>query len=117
MSNLDYYVGRPLDMKVMGVGYLEKLHKYLWINEERGGFQKGEDFWFLTDSRYYKRPEALYPGGFESIEFIDTITIERGGKPAKNFFVYACKGLIYMQPTVSELMAQREATKQKTNKP
>ena len=117
LSNLDYYVGRPLDMKVMGVGYLEKLHKYLWINEERGGFQKGEDFWFLTDSRYYKRPEALYPGGFESIEFIDTITIERGGKPAKNFFVYACKGLIYMQPTVSELMAQREAAKQNPTKP
>ena len=117
LANLDYYVARPLGMKVMGVGYLEKLHKYLWINEERGGFQKGEDFWFLTDSRYYKRPEALYPGGFESMEFIDTITIERCGKPAKNFFVYACKGLIYMQPTVTELMAQREAAKQNSSKP
>ena len=99
LANLDYYVARPLGMKVMGIGYLEKLHKYMWIDAQRGGFQKGEDFWFLTDSRYFKRPEALYPGGFESIEFIDTITIERGGKPAKNFFVYACKGLIYMQPT------------------
>ena len=117
LANLDYYVARPLDMKVMGVGYLEKLHKYLWINEERGGSQKGEDFWFLTDSRYYKRPEALYPGGFESIELLDTITIERCGKPAKNFFVYACKGLIYMQPTVSELMAQRESAKQNATEP
>ena len=117
LANLDYYVARPLDMKVMGVGYLEKLHKYLWINEERGGSQKGEDFWFLTDSRYYKRPEALYPGGFESMELLDTITIERCGKPAKNFFVYACKGLIYMQPTVSELMAQREAAKQNAIEP
>ena len=108
LANLDYYVARPLGMKVMGIGYLEKLHKYMWINEQRGGFQKGEDFWFLTDSRYYKRPEALYPGGFESIVPIDTITIERGGRPAKNFFVYACKDLIYMQPTVSELQAQRK---------
>ena len=109
LANLDYYVARLLGMKVMGVGYLEKLHKYMWMNEQRGGFRKGEDFWFLTDSRYYKRPEALYPGGFETIVPIDTITIERGGKPAKNFFVYACKGLIYMQPTVSELQAQRKA--------
>ena len=109
LVNLDYYVARPLGMKVMGVGYLEKLHKYMWMNEQRGGFRKGEDFWFLTDSRYYKRPEALYPGGFEAIIPIDTITIERGGKPAKNFFVYACKGLIYMQPTISELQAQRKA--------
>ena len=117
LANLDYYVARPLGMKVMGIGYPDKLHKYLWINGERGGFTKGEDFWFLTDSRYYKRPEALYPGGFQSIESIDTITIERGGKPAKNFFVYACKGLIYMQPSVDDLMSQREAAKHKTNEP
>ncbi len=117
LANLDYYVARPLGMKVMGIGYPDKLHKYLWINGERGGFTKGEDFWFLTDSRYYKRPEALYPGGFQSIESIDTITIERGGKPAKNFFVYACKGLIYMQPSVDDLMAQREAEKHKTDEP
>ena len=117
LANLDYYVARPLGMKVMGIGYPDKLHKYLWINGERGGFTKGEDFWFLTDSRYYKRPEALYPGGFQSIESIDTITIERGGKPAKNFFVYACKGLIYMQPSVNDLMSQREAEKHKTEEP
>jgi hypothetical protein len=108
LANLDYYVARPLGMRVMGIGYPEKLHKYLWINEERGGFQKGEDFWFLTDSRYLKNPNGLYPGGFESIEPIDTITIERCGKPAKNFFVYAFKGLIYMQPSVSELIANTE---------
>ena len=109
LANLDYYVARPLGMKVMGVGYIEKLHKYLWINEQRGGFTKGEDFWFLTDSRYLKNPEGLYPGGFEAIIPIDTITIERGGKPAKNFFVYACKGLIYMQPTVSETIEKNKA--------
>ena len=106
LANLDYYVARPLGMKVMGIGYPEKLHKYLWINEERGGFQKGEDFWFLTDSRYLKNPNGLYPGGFESIEPVDTITIKRGGKPTKNFFVYTCKGLIYMQPTISEIITK-----------
>lgn len=107
LAHLDYYVARPLRMKAMGIGCLENLHKYLWINEERGGFTQGENFWFLTDSRYTKNPCNLYLGGFESIEFVDTITIERGGKPVKNFFVYACKGLIYKQPTVSELMKQR----------
>ena len=117
LANLDYYVARPLGMKVMGVGWPHNLHKYLWINEERGGFKKGENYWFLSDSHYFKRPEALYPGGFESIQPIDTLTIERCGKPAKNFFVYACKGLIYMQPTVAELMAQREAAKQNATEP
>lgn len=108
LANLDYYVARPLGMKVMGVGYLEKLHKYLWINDKRGGFTKGEDFWFITDSRYLKNPNGLYPGGFESIEPIDTITIERCGRPTKNFFVYACKGLVYMQPSVQETLAKKK---------
>ncbi len=108
LANLDYYVARPLGMKVMGVGYLEKLHKYLWINDERGGFTKGEDFWFITDSRYLKNPNGLYPGGFESIEPIDTITIERCGRPTKNFFVYTCKGLVYMQPSVQETLAKKK---------
>ena len=116
LANLDYYVARPLGMKVMGVGYLEKLHKYVWINEERGGFKKGEDFWFLTDSRYLKNPNGLYPGGFESIEPLGTITITRCGKPAKNFFVYSCKGLIYMQPTIDEMLSKRKAEKQKIDK-
>ena len=115
LANLDYYVARPLGMKVMGIGYLEKLHKYMWINEERGGFKKSENFWFLTDSRYLKNPNSLYPGGFESIEPLGTITITRCGKPAKNFFIYSCKGLIYMQPTIDEMLSRRKAEKQKLN--
>ena len=93
LANLDYYVARPLGMRVMGLGKPENIHKYLWINEIRGGFQQGESYWFLTDSRYLKNPNELYHDQFESIELVGTIPIERCGKTAKNFFVYACKGL------------------------
>jgi hypothetical protein len=108
LANLDYYVARPLGMRVMGLGWPEQLHKYLWINDERGGFKPDEDFWFLSDSRYFKNPNGLYPGGFLSIEPIDTITIERSGKSAKNFFIYTCKGLIYIQPTVTEIIEKNK---------
>ena len=100
LANLDYYVARPLGMKVMGIGFIDKLHKYLWINEERGGFEQGERFWFLTDSRNLKDPKQMYQWHFEDIELVDIITIERCGKPAKNHFVYTCKGLRSV-PTVS----------------
>ncbi len=93
LANLDYYVARPLGMKVMGLGKPDDLHKYLWINEKRGGFHQGDSFWFLADSRYMKNPNTLYPNQFGSIEPMGTITIERCGKPAKNFFVYACRNL------------------------
>jgi len=93
LANLDYYVARPLGMRVMGLGYPEFLHKYKWINEKRGGFHPGESYWFITESRYLKNPYELYQNQFESIEPVGTITIERCGKSTKNFFVYACKNL------------------------
>ena len=105
LANLDYYVARPLGMKVMGLGWLQWLHKYLWINDERGGFHHGENYWFLTDSRYLKDPKEMYQWYFSEIEPAGTITIERCGKPAKNFFVYTCKNLIAMPPTLDELIA------------
>ena len=92
LANIDYYVARPLHMRVMGLGKPENLHKYIWINENRGGFHSGENYWFLSDSRYMKKPNELYPNQFNSIELVGIIPIERGGRTVKNFFVYTCKG-------------------------
>ena len=109
LANLDYYVARPLGMRVMGLGWPEQLHKYLWINDERGGFHLGEDYWFLSDSRYMKDPKETYQWYFKEIELVGTIEIERCGKPAKNFFVYTCKGLTDLPPTLQEFKAQSSA--------
>ena len=104
LANLDYYVARPLHMKVMGLGWPEFLHKYLWINDERGGFQLGENYWFLSDSRYMKDPKETYQWFFKEIELAGIIPIERNGKTVKNFFVYTCKGLCAEPPTLESLM-------------
>ena len=106
LANLDYYVARPLGIRVMGLGWPEFLHKYLWINDERGGFQLGENYWFLSDSRYMKDPKETYQWYFKEIELVGTIEIERCGKPAKNFFVYTCKDLMAQPPTLQDSMVQ-----------
>ena len=103
LANLDYYVARPLGMRVMGLGWPNMLHKYLWINEECGGFHLGENYWFLTDSRYLKDPKEIYQWYFTEIELVGVIEIERCGKPAKNFFVYTCKNLRIIPKGLSEL--------------
>lgn len=102
LANLDYYVARPLGMRVMGLGWPEQLHKYLWINDERGGFHLGENYWFLSDSRYPKDPKETYQWFFKEIELVGVIEIERCGKPAKNFFVYTCKDLLDQPPTLQD---------------
>ncbi len=106
LANLDYYVARPLGMKVMGLGWPEFLHKYLWINDERGGFHLGENYWFLSDSRYMKDPKETYQWYFKEIELAGIIPIERNGKTVKNFFVYTCKDLMDLPPTLQDFKAQ-----------
>ena len=109
LANLDYYVARPLGLRVMGLGWPAFLHKYLWINDERGGFHLGENYWFLSDSRYPKDPKTTYQWYFKEIELVGVIEIDRCGKPAKNFFVYTCKGLCDQPPTLQSLMAASAA--------
>ena len=106
LANLDYYVARPLGMRVMGLGWPKFLHKYLWINDKRGGFHLGENYWFLSDSRYFTNPKKTYQWYFKEIALVGVIEIDRCGKPAKNFFVYTCKDLIDQPPTLHDFMAQ-----------
>ncbi|MCF8230002.1 MAG: glycosyltransferase family 39 protein [Bacteroidales bacterium] len=92
-ANLDYYVARPLKIRMLAIGELERIHKYAWINRIRGGFRQGMDAYFLTSSRDFKDPEDLYHDYFTEIIPADTIAIERGGEVVKYVFVYHLKGL------------------------
>ena len=95
-ANIDYYVARPLGLKVLGYGPLEKIHKYQWINKKRGGFEKKANYWYLADSHYFIDPEEVYAYvNFKEIKLAGVIPIERNGKVVRNLLVYECKHLIY----------------------
>ena len=93
MANFDYYVANPLGINMFGLRDIDKIHKYYWINEYRGGLQKGNDYWFLDESSDYYAPERYLENKFEEIVSCDTIVVDRCGTPAKYIFVYMCKGL------------------------
>lgn len=88
LANMDYYVARPLGMKAFGLGKPQRLHKYIWINELRGGLELGNNYWYITNSRDYKHPEEVYNGWFKEIISADTIEIYRSGEVVKRFFVF-----------------------------
>ncbi len=112
LSHVDYYVARPLHLKVLGYGYLGNLHKYLWTNEKKGGFVPGADYWFITDSRYFSDPNEAYRWQkFQTIELLGTIDIERGGRKVRHFYVYACKGLLYGQSNIRQNIEKKKETK------
>ena len=93
MANFDYYVANPLGINMYGLRDIDKIHKYAWINEYRGGLQKGADYWFLNESSDYYAPERYLEDEFEEIIPCDTIVVDRCGTPAKYVFVYICRGL------------------------
>ncbi len=91
-AHLDYYVARPLGMKLMTIGSLDQIHKYAWINDERGGFTLGMDAYFITTSHYYKNPDYL-TGYFSEIKMHSKFPIYRSGKIVEYVTVYLLKDL------------------------
>jgi hypothetical protein len=92
-ANIDYYIASPDSIKVLGLGDLERIHKYAWINNYRGGFHKGMNAYYITHSRDFKDPLAYYGNKFEEIIPLDTIPVTRGNRIAQYFFIYRLKNL------------------------
>lgn len=96
-ASFHYYAARPLGINMLGYGSLQDIHKYLWINDEVGGFEKGRNYWYLSDSHFLLDPEEIYKyTNFLNIKQIATIPVERNGKTVRNIFVYECESLVYV---------------------
>lgn len=93
IANFDYYIANSLGINMFGLGDINNIHKYAWINKYKGGLQKGGDYWYLDESSDYYAPERYLDDKFEEILPCDTIVVERCGKPARYVFVYMCKSL------------------------
>lgn len=91
-ANMDYYIAKPLNIPLFGLGDVSLIHKYQWINEIRGQLQPGHDYWFLNQScNSFDLDNWWLVTYFEEVVPIDTLTIDRCGKPAEYVFVYRLK--------------------------
>lgn len=101
-ANIDYYLASPLGIKVLGLGSLDALHKYAWITQDRGAFILGMDAWYITVSRDFKDPVAMYGPYFNEVELAYTIPITRNGKQVMNAFVYYLKDMKEVPPNTGQ---------------
>ena len=93
LANFDYYAASPIGMKSYGIGRLDQIHKYAWINLEMGGFRKGMDAYYLTTTRDFRSPYGNLDTYFEEILPADTINIYRNNTIAKKAFLFRLKNL------------------------
>ncbi|WP_299122272.1 glycosyltransferase family 39 protein [uncultured Tenacibaculum sp.] len=85
-AHIDYYIARPNGMKVYGLGTLDKIHKYYWINKENS--KLGNEVLYITDGRNFKDPRDLYADEYQNISIIKAVPIERKGIIVKYIFLY-----------------------------
>jgi len=90
-AHLDYYCVWPTGRNLFTIGSLNEIHKYAWMNRDRGGLQTGGDYYHIAVSNYYKDPTEAFGTYFEKIEQMDTIKIMRGGEVMRYAFFYRLK--------------------------
>ena len=92
-ANLDYYVATPTGHPLYAIGTLSKIHKYYWIDKNRGNLQKGISAYYIVLSDDYQSPHDILGNLFDSISVPDTIPIIRQDEVIRKAFVYRLYGL------------------------
>jgi len=92
-ANLDYYVATPLGHKLYALGTLTRIHKYYWIDKERGNLKKGTSSYYIALSDDYQYPGDLFGKIFDTIYPPDTISIYRRNEIIRKAYIYRLIGL------------------------
>lgn len=88
-SHIDYYIAKPNKMKVYGVGNLNDIHKYYWINKINPKLKN--EVLYITDSRNYQHPKDAFNEKYQIVKEIATIPIKRGKVVVKYVFIFKLK--------------------------
>lgn len=90
-SHLDYYVARPRSAHVIGVGHLEDLHQYAWLNQLRGDVAVGKNALTVIPTNSGQKLNEVYAPYFAEITFLKRFVQVRRGKTARYFDVFLLK--------------------------
>ncbi len=90
-AHIEYYVARPLNKTVIGVGQVVDLHQYVWLNQLRPALKLGDSALVIIPSNYYLDLEDSYYRNFHSAELVKVFYSYRGGSMARYFTVYLLK--------------------------
>lgn len=91
-GHLEFYTARTTGMNLVGIGRLEDLHKFAWLNRERKPLQLGDDAYCIVPSNLPMNPAVKYSTYFAAIEAPVVINQVRGGRVVRYFYVYRMKG-------------------------
>jgi 4-amino-4-deoxy-L-arabinose transferase-like glycosyltransferase len=90
-GHLEFYTSKTSDVPVIGVGKLQNIHKFAWLNNERKPLQIGQDAYAIVPSNLPLDIRQAYGNYFTSIEAPVVINQVRSGRVVRYFYVYRLK--------------------------
>jgi len=96
-AHVEYYMSRPYNIQMLGIGNIIELREYWWMNQLRKQNSYPQfAYCIMPSDESYDLPEQFY----NEIELAKVIEVMRNGRPAHYFRVYRLKGL---KPTAAQL--------------
>jgi len=88
-AHIEYYFARPLQVPMIGLGTINQIRHYSWMNGVRKvPFNMTSAYCIMPVDEQYSLPVEFY----KQVKLIAVIKVPRGGKPAHNFAVYRLQG-------------------------
>ncbi|MBN9298899.1 MAG: glycosyltransferase family 39 protein [Filimonas sp.] len=91
-AHIEYYTARRNNLPVTGVGYVNDLHQYVWLNHLRPQLQIGENALCIVPSNVPETPAETYKTTFASTDSLRSFTQYRSGHAVRHFTIYLLKG-------------------------
>ncbi|MES2430854.1 MAG: glycosyltransferase family 39 protein [Bacteroidota bacterium] len=91
-AHIDYYVCVPNGIQMIGLGEVNELHQYTWLNSIRKNSVDLSNAFCVVPSIDNYDVQESYKNYYSKIEYLTTVNVVRQGKPAYYFFIYKLSG-------------------------
>lgn len=91
-GHLEFYTARTTGLSLLGIGLLQDVHKFAWLNNTRPALTIGSDAYCIMPSNTPFDVTAAYGPYFKTIDAPERIDQIRGGVVIRYFLVYRLHG-------------------------
>ena len=91
-AHIEYYFCRPFGITMIGLGDINNLHEYMWLNYSRKNKVNFSGAYCITPSEDRDDMQKHYSPYYSKIDSVTVIKCFRGNKPSHNFFIYRLTG-------------------------
>ncbi len=91
-GHLEFYIARTTGLPLIGIGPLQDIHKFAWLNKERRALSIGSDAYCIVPSNVPFNVAEAYGSYFTTINAPIRIDQKRSGVVVRYFLVYRLHG-------------------------